>query len=61
MAFEGSSIKKIKDIYYFIYSSQKNHDCATPQVNIPTEISLAAEQLFQTVMWGSRAEKEKKA
>lgn len=24
--FEGSSIRKIKDTYYFIYSSQKNHE-----------------------------------
>lgn len=33
--------------------------CATPRVNIPTEISNTAEQLFQMGMWGSRAEKKK--
>lgn len=48
--FEGSSIRKIKDTYYFIYSSQKTTSFATPRVNIRTEISLTAEQLFQTVM-----------
>ena len=46
--FEGSSIRKIKRyILFYIFLTKKIMSCATPRVNIPTEISNTAEQLFK--------------
>ena len=58
--YEGSSIRKIRGIYYFIYSSQWNHELVMQPVHSLTEILFTAVQLFQTVISDIRGESRKR-
>ena len=48
--FEASSMRKVGDKYYFIYSSQKNHELCYAVSDYPDRDFVSAELLFQTAM-----------
>ncbi|MGN0533620.1 MAG: family 43 glycosylhydrolase [Eubacterium sp.] len=57
--FEGSSIRKINDIYYFIYSSQKNHELCYATSKYPDRDFVYGGTIISTGDVGINGRKDK--